>query len=218
MKKLLIVNATPKTDGLTYSYVKAAEETASKLGLDCKTLRLSSYNLMKCQMCYDGWGICFKEHYCVNGDGDGFSDLQEMVKDADAFVYVTPVYWGEMSEELKLFWDKLRRCETTKQWDEREEMVSYHKGKPSIIVAVAGGGGGGIASALMYMEHVIDQLGEHFGHQNGTAGIFDYIGVNRWNADYKLEALKSAIEAMEAINNGKKEPLPMNHIKDLEKF
>jgi len=193
--KLLIVSGTPKTDGITYSFVKTAEETAAVLGIESETITLSKMNLAKCKMCDDGWGVCFYEHYCIFGDKDGFTKLQQKVKEADAFVYLTPVYWGEMSEELKLFMDKLRRCESTKQWDSREDQVSYHKGKPSIFVAVAGGGGGGCGATFVHMELAISPMGgdswpkEH-------AGIFDCIAVNRWNQGYKRESLKAAITTM----------------------
>ncbi|MCL2604516.1 MAG: flavodoxin family protein [Defluviitaleaceae bacterium] len=217
-KKLLIINATPKKDGLSYSFVQAAKEAADENGLDSEILRLAGLGLQKCMMCYDGWGICFKEHRCAFGEKDGFGNVQKMISEADAFVYVTPVYWGEISEELKIFWDKLRRCETTKQWNGREESISFHKNKPSIIVAAAGGGGGGIPSTFVAMDRAVDQLGEHTGHMNGTAGVFDYIAVNRWNQVYKREALKAAIAEMTAINRDKKAVPVMNHLNDLEKF
>ena len=193
--KLLIISGTPKTDGLTYSFVTKAEETAKELNIDAEVIRLSGMNLTKCKMCDGGWGVCFYEHYCIYGEKDGFTKLQNKVKNADAFVYITPVYWGEMSEELKLFTDKLRRCEATKQWDSKTEEVSYHKGKPSILVAAAGGGGGGCPSAFLHMERAIGAMGgddwpkEH-------AGLFDFIAVNRWNKEYKQEALKMAITCM----------------------
>lgn len=216
--KLIIVNATPKKDGLCYSFVETAKEAADTLGLDSEIIHLSSLSLKKCMMCYDGWGICFKEHKCAFGDEDGFSNLQKTISDADAFVYITPVYWGDISEELKIFWDKLRRCESTKQWNGKNDSISFHKNKPSIIVATAGGGGGGIPSTFVAMERTVDQLGEHTGCLNGTAGIFDYIAVNRWNQVYKREALKAAIFEMTAINRDKKDVPVMNHLKDLEKF
>jgi len=209
--KLLIISGTPKTGGITYSFVKAAEDTANELGIDAEVIRLSGMNLLKCKMCEDGWGICFSEHRCMFGDKDGFNALQDKMKSADAFVYLTPVYWGEVSEEMKIFIDKFRRCQATKQWDSRESEVSFHKGKPSIIVAVAGGGGGGITSTFMQLEHAI-------GHMSGDAwprensGVFDLIGVNRWNQVYKREALKAAITAMFNYRKGSKpksvEPQP----------
>ena len=217
-KKLLIVNATPKKDGLCYSFVETAKEVADNLGLEAEVIRLAGFGLQKCIMCHDGWGICFKEHRCIFGEKDGFASLQKSVADAHAIVYITPVYWGEISEELKIFWDKLRRCESTKQWNGKEDIVSSHKNKPSIIVAAAGGGGGGIPSTFVAMERAVDQLGEHSGCANGTMGVFDYIAVNRWNQEYKRDALKAAIAEMTAINRDKKAVAVMNHLKDLEKF
>ena len=205
--KLLILNGTPKTDGLCHSFVKASEEAAVSCGIKTETVQLSSLNLTKCKMCGNGWGICFSEHKCAFGDGDGFNDLQMKVKNADAFIYITPVYWGLPSEDLKLFLDKLRRCQATKQWDSRDDEASFLRNKPSIIVASAGGGGGGIISTFVEIEQAIS-------HMDGKSwvygGIFDYIAVNRWNQDYKREALKAAIKEMHDIWSGKKEAPKQN--------
>ncbi|MCL1845022.1 MAG: flavodoxin family protein [Defluviitaleaceae bacterium] len=217
-KKLLIVNATPKKDGLTYSFVETAKKAGEAVGLDVEILRLAGLGIKKCVMCYDGWGICFKQHKCAFDAQDGFDKVRQKIADAHAFVYVTPVYWGEYSEELKIFWDKLRRCETTKQWNDKNDLESFHKNKPSIIVAAAGGGCGGILSTLSAMERAVDQVGSHSGNQNGKAGIFDYIAVNRWNQEYKREALKAAIAEMTAVCRDNKPVAEMNHLKDVEKF
>ena len=193
--KLIIISGTPKTEGLTYSFIKAAEETANGLGIDTEVIRLPEKNLLKCKMCDDGWGFCFFEHRCLFGDKDGFNALQEKIKNANGLLYITPVYWGEISEEMKIFMDKLRRCQATKQWDKRESEVSFHKGKPSIIVAVAGGGGGGITSTFFQLEQAILQMGgDAWPREN--AGIFDLIAVNRWNQEYKREALKTAVTSL----------------------
>jgi len=193
--KILIINGTPKTDGLCHAFVTQAEETAKVLGLEYETLRLSSLGLRKCTMCDDGWGICFKQHICKYGDEDGFNDLQLKVRDADAYIFISPVYWSEISEEMKIFIDKLRRCQATKQWDDREDEVSFLKGKGSILVASAGGGGGGIVNTFADMERAIAQMSGDMWPRE-TDGIFDYIAVNRWNKEYKLRALRDAITAM----------------------
>jgi multimeric flavodoxin WrbA len=193
--KLLIISGTPKTDGICHSFVTTAQETAKELNVNAEVIQLSGVNLNKCKMCGDGWGICFSEHYCAFGDKDGFNGLQKKVSEANAFVYITPVYWGEVSEELKIFIDKLRRCQATKQWDEREDEISFHKGKPSIIVASAGGGGGGIVSTFAALEMAILHMGGDAWPRE-SSGIFDFIGVNRWNQVYKRDALKSAITEM----------------------
>ena len=202
--KILIVSGTPKTDGLCHSLVEAAAETAVGLGVEADIIRLGETDLSKCKMCGDGWGICFSEHRCVFGDKDGFNNLQLKVKEADAYVYISPVYWGDISEEMKIFIDKLRRCQATKQWDSSEDEVSFHKGKPSILVASAGGGGGGILPTFEALERAVDHMGgERWSRQK--AGVFDYIAVNRWNQDYKREALKAAVKEMiKSVNEGDK--------------
>jgi multimeric flavodoxin WrbA len=192
--KLLILSGTPKTDGLTYSFVQGAAEAAEKAGVEVEIISLAKIGMQKCKMCGEGWGICFKQHKCVFGDKDGFNLVQEKVEKADAYVYITPVYWGEASEDMKLFIDKLRRCQATKKWN-REAGNSFALGKPSILVAVAGGGGGGIINTFSQIERAIGHMEGHEAPFE-REGVFDYIAVNRWNQDYKRDALKSAVAEM----------------------
>ena len=193
--RILVVSGNPKKDGLTWSFEEVANETMSELGVDADIVRLSEINLTKCKMCGDGWGICFNKHTCIFGDKDGFNELLKKVEKADAFIYISPVYWGEISEEFKIYMDKLRRTQATKQWNSDENEVSFMIGKPSIMVAVAGGGGGGIISTFENLERAILHMGGDAWPRE-SSGIFDYIGVNRWNQEYKREAFKMAIKTM----------------------
>ncbi|MDR0443530.1 MAG: flavodoxin family protein [Treponema sp.] len=202
--KLLIISGTPKQDGICHSLVTAAAETAQKLGADTQVIKIAELKLKSCQMCADGWGICFSEHRCEFGDKDGFNDLQNKFRDADAFVFITPVYWGEVSEELKNFFDKLRRSQATKQWNKNDVGQSFMIGKPSILVASAGGGGGGIVTTLQQMERAITHMGGDAWPRD-KSGIYDYIAVNRWNKDYKREALIAAVSSL--VNNFDKEAI-----------
>ena len=193
--KLLIISGTPKKDGICHSLVTAANETAAGLGAETEVIKLADLKLMHCKMCDEGWGICRSEHRCIYGDEDGFNMLQERFAKADAFVFITPVYWGEVSEALKCFLDKLRRCQASKQWDTDRAIPSFFNDKPSILVASAGGSGNGILSALSEMERAVIHMG---GDKNpkDRNGICDFIGVNRWNQDYKREALKASVAAL----------------------
>jgi len=151
-------------------------------------------------MCGDGWGICLKKHECEHDEN--FNALQEKVREADAFVYITPVYWSEVSEVLKNYLDKLRRCQATKQWNSEDTTGgSYLSGKPSILVASAGGGGGGIVNTFECIERAIAHMGGN-SQPRGNVGVYDYIAVNRWNQEYKRESLKSAVKSM--VENSKR--------------
>lgn len=176
--KILILSGSPKEKGLCRSIIEAAKEGIRCGKAQVEEVNLNDFDLLRCQVCNDGWGTCREEDYCSFGD-DGFNEIQKKVGSFDAYVIVTPVYWGEMSESLKCFLDRLRRCEFGP-----EGILS---GKQVILVASAGGTGNGILSCLEQM----DRFSRHTG-----AIIFDYFGVNRWNADYKREALKKAVCAL----------------------
>ena len=193
--KLLIISGTPKKDGICRSLVTAAYETAAELGAETEVIELGDNKPLPCKMCGEGWGICYSEHRCEFGDDDGFNAMQEKFSRADAFVFITPVYWGEVSETLKTFLDKLRRCQATKKWNEKDDVTSFFADKPSILVASAGGGGGGIVNTLNQMERAIAHMGGDV-RPRDKKGIYDYIAVNRWNKDYKLEALKAAVSSL----------------------
>ncbi|MDP3058890.1 MAG: NAD(P)H-dependent oxidoreductase, partial [bacterium] len=91
----------------------------------------------------------------------------------------SPVYWGETSEALKSFIDRLRRCEFGPKGALSNKQV--------LLIAVPGGSGNGLLTCLEQMERFCRHTG---------AIIFDYIGVNRWNSDYKRVAVKSAAFAL----------------------
>jgi multimeric flavodoxin WrbA len=100
---------------------------------------------------------------------------------ADALVFVTPVYWGDLSESMKAFTDRLRRCEAS----QGEE--SGLANKPVLMVAAAGGSGNGMITCLASLERWI---------QHVRARKWDFIPVNRWNRAYKLGTIRSAASAM----------------------
>lgn len=178
--KVLILSGTPKREGLCWSCIEAASAGAERAGADCEIVRLLDYKLARCAVCGDGWGTCRGEHVCRYG-GDGFAEIQKKMTDADAVILDTPVYWGDMTEVMKAFFDRFRRCEAMKG---EEGAIA---GKYVLLIASPGGSGNGMISCLEQMERLCHHLG---------AKIFDYIGVNRWNKDYKLVSISEAAAAM----------------------
>jgi multimeric flavodoxin WrbA len=181
--KYLIVSGNPKKDGLCKAVTGEIFRGAKDGGADAEILTLEK--LERCHVCGGGWGSCREQHRCSFG-GDGFDAAQEAVKKADAFCFITPVYWAEMAEALKCFFDRLRRCEAVFIRKEGEAPGAL-AGKPVLLAASPGGSGNGAVECLDQM----DRFCRHTG-----AVIFDYISVNRWNNDYKKKAAYSAARAM----------------------
>lgn len=181
--KIAILSGNPKTDGLCQSIINAAKHGAEKAGAKVNEIRLCDLDLGCCKVCDDGWGTCRDENYCSFGS-DGFDDVVEQLANCDALIMATPVYWGESSEALKSFIDRFRRCHFGQN--------GVLAGKQVLLIASPGGSGGGLLTCLEQM----DRLCHHTG-----AVIFDYIGINRWNSDYKME---TTIAAASALASGRK--------------
>jgi multimeric flavodoxin WrbA len=172
----LIISGNPKHDGLCYAVTEEIRRGAGDGGADTDILTVEK--LERCHVCGDGWGTCREQHRCAFGQ-DGFNTAQERVKKADQLCLITPVYWGEMAEGLKCFFDRLRRCEFGQAGALSEKQI--------LLTASPGGSGNGLLSCLEQM----DRFCRHTG-----AVIFDYVGVNRWNRDYKKGAAYAAARAM----------------------
>ncbi|GHU71700.1 flavodoxin family protein [Clostridia bacterium] len=183
--KFLMITGNPKKDGLCNSIETAIEKGVTEGGGSFE--RLDANQFLRCQVCGNGWGTCRDQYKCVLAPKDGFDKAQQTIAVADAICLITPVYWGEMAEGLKSLIDRLRRCES---------FIGGHKGvlaeKPVLLVAVPGGSGNGALTCLEQMDRFC---------RHTSAVIFDTIGVNRWNQDYKREA---AYAAAKAIAQGRK--------------
>jgi len=178
--KILIVSGSPKREGLCWSCVNAAAAGAGQAGAECEIVFLSDYKLARCAVCGDGWGPCRSEHKCIYGD-DGFTEIQKKLRAADKLILATPVYWGDMTELMKAFFDRFRRCESAVLGG------GAAAGKQVLLIASPGGSGNCMISCLEQMDRLCAQLG---------AKVYDYIGVNRWNKDYKLVCIEKAAAAL----------------------
>lgn len=176
--KICILSGNPKKDGLCQSVIDAAKLGAVEGGAEVDEIRLCDLKLTSCRVCGEGWGTCRNQNYCAFGS-DGFDEVKKRVESSDAVILATPVYWGEISEALKSFIDRLRRCEFGQ--------AGILSNKQVLIIASPGGTGNGLLSSF-------EQLDRFCRHT--SAVIFDYIGVNRWNSDYKRLTAKAAAYAI----------------------
>jgi multimeric flavodoxin WrbA len=177
--KAMIITCSPNKEGLTEACGRVAKDGVESAQGTVVPVRLNDLNLSKCQACGNGWGPCRNEHECQTNDD--FQAVHHSLKDCDALVLVTPVYFGEMSESAKVFLDRLRRCEAF------VEGRNSLEGKPVLCVAAAGGSGGGTVSCLASMEKILVRI---------RAESFDLVGVTQRNKSYMLDAIRSASQKM----------------------
>lgn len=130
----------PNKIGLTFSCVEQCEKELEKLENEVEHICINKKNIKKCLACGKrGWGICLEEHKCIQKDD--FNGIYEYMSNFDVYIFITPVYFWEMSESAKNFFDKLKRCDAFKD-------NSKIKGKKIICIACAGGSGNGTEETL----------------------------------------------------------------------
>lgn len=181
--KILIVTSSPNAEGLTAASGEAARQGVIDGRSPARVIDLNGFKLGRCAVCDDGWGTCRDGHSCQVEDD--FQSLHQMIGEAEGYVFVTPVYFGDMSEPMKTLFDRLRRCEATK--DRIAEEVSIMREKPTVGIAAAGGSGHGAVSCLAAMERLLARLG---------VDQFDFIPITKRTRDYQLETIHDALSSM----------------------
>lgn len=173
--KVVAIQSSANTDGLTCQLAEAVLEGARSMGADAELVHLNRLRIEACKAHERGWGTCRSKGTCMLEDD--FSKLREKVNQADALIFSTPVYYGDLSESAKCFLDRWRRCESFKR--EASPLI----GVPAIGIAAAGGSGGGAVNALGHLETYLRWL---------QFTILDLVPVTRASKPHKLDMLRAA--------------------------
>ncbi len=105
---------------------------------------VNKLNIRACLACGPrGWGKCGDAYECAIKDD--FNKLYYQMSEYDAYIFITPVFFHEMSESAKTFFDKLKRCDA---FNEQSKI----RGKKVIAIACAGGSGTGCDNTLKAFE------------------------------------------------------------------
>lgn len=174
--RVLAIQSSNRPDGLSGRLAAAVLEGAAAAGCETETVALSDLRIATCQACPPaGWGQCRAGHDCVIEDE--FQSLRAKIIAADALVFVSPVYFWDLSESAKRFLDRLRRAE----WSRRD--TSPLRGKPVIGIVAAGGSGNGAVPAAAAMERYTTWL---------QLQHVVYLPVTRQNQALQLRAARDA--------------------------
>ena len=173
MKKVAVVWSSPNTDGLTAAAKNQIISGLAEAGVQTEEIHLNRKKLEYCRACGNGWGTCNKLGTCVIQDD--FAEIYQTLAEADGIIWISAVYWSEMTECFKAFFDRLRRCDATKNHALAE--------KRCVLIACAGGTGRGALECLQQLEKGLTHMGMR---------AYDRIPVVRYNREYMLSALHAA--------------------------
>lgn len=102
-RKVLVLMASPRAQGNSTILAEEAARGAEKAGATVEAFRLAKMKIGPCLAC----DACRKP----GADGcirkDDIRMLHAKLRDADALLVASPVYWFTMSAQIKLFMDRL---------------------------------------------------------------------------------------------------------------
>jgi multimeric flavodoxin WrbA len=172
--KVLILVGNRDPNGRSGRAASALKEGLLAGGAQVESITLLEKKLLGCvQRGQDGFGECLEMGTCKLEDD--FAGLVDTVRAADMVCFVTPVYWGGLSEVMQTFLGRLRRIGL------HENGKKGISGKKAMGVCVAGGGGGGSINCCDLMQRIL-------GHCEFD--VVDMVPVRKQNLEHKLEVLR----------------------------
>ena len=117
-KKVLIISASFRPRSNSAILAHEAERGAKDAGHEVEFINLRDKDIRCCLGC----SSCQKIFKCVQKDD--MAELIEKVRSADVLIFATPIYFYEMSRQLKTFLD---RCNPLYRSGNRQICLSYDR-------------------------------------------------------------------------------------------
>ena len=99
--KVLLVNGSPHKEGCTYTALKEVADTLNEEGIETEIFWLGVKPISGCIAC----GTCYEKGKCVFDDV--VNEFALKCKEADGFIFGTPVHYAAASGAMTSFMDRL---------------------------------------------------------------------------------------------------------------
>ena len=99
--KVMFVNGSSHLHGTTMAAIEEMEKVFRAEGIETEVIQIGGKPIADCLQC----NVCGKTGKCVFTD-DGVNEFVEKAKDADGFVFATPVYFAHPSGRIFDFLDR----------------------------------------------------------------------------------------------------------------
>lgn len=155
---LLILNASPRPDGIISSLAAVAADEARALGAEAAVIDVNALHVAPCRGCMR----CRDTGSCVLPPDDSLRVIAAM-READAIIVATPAYWANIPGTLKLLFDRMVYA-----------MIDSHKAMPLPLL----GGKRAACFVTCSTPRPWDSLfGQSTGAVRALRSIFRYSGV-----------------------------------------
>ncbi len=176
-KKIVILNGSPRKKGNTAALVQAFAEGAENAGNTVTEFFLDGMDIHGCKGCFGGHSA--KECPCVQKDD--MCKIYPAIKACSVVVLATPLYYWNMSGQLRTAIDRLFALE--------ENDGNLLRGNDRACALLMAAEGKGFADVLTYYDHLAEHLHwENLGHvlAGGNCDAGDIAGKPELGQAYAL--------------------------------
>lgn len=176
-KKIVILNGSPRKKGNTSELAKAFTRGAESAGHTVTEFFLDSMNIHGCKGCFGGRSG--RDHPCVQRDD--MDKIYPAVRECDVIVLASPLYYWNMSGQIRTAVDRLFALE------EGDGNLLRGHGRASALLMAAEGSG--FEDVLLYYDHLMEHLKwKNLGHvlAGGNGDIGDIEGKPEVSDAYEL--------------------------------
>ncbi|MBN1928282.1 MAG: flavodoxin family protein [Chlorobiaceae bacterium] len=129
--KVIGINGSPRPAGNTSIMLKTVFEVLEQEGIETELLQVGGTGIRGCRACY----ACIKtKNRECSIKGDGFNEIFEKMVEADGMILASPVYFADITPELKALIDRAGFVSRT------NGQLFRHKVGASVVSLRRGGG------------------------------------------------------------------------------
>ena len=176
-KKIVILNGSPRRNGNTSALVRRFTEGAESVGHTVTEFFLDKMDIHGCKGCFGG----HSSRACPCVQKDDMDQIYPAVRDCDVIVLATPLYYWNMSGQLRTAVDRLFALE--------EGDGNLLRGHDRAGVLLMAAEGNDFADVLTYYDHLMQHLKwKNLGHvlAGGNGDVGDIAGKSELEQAYAL--------------------------------
>ncbi|MDD3193094.1 MAG: flavodoxin family protein [Oscillospiraceae bacterium] len=166
-KNIVILNGSPRKNGNTSALVHSFTKGAESAGNAVTEFFLDSMNIHGCKGCFGGHSS--RECPCVQKDD--MMQIYPAVKECDVIVLATPLYYWNMSGQIRTAIDRLFALE-----EGDGNLLRGHNKSSALLMSAEGYG---FEDVVLYYDHLMEHLKwNNLGHvlAGGNGDVGDIAG------------------------------------------
>ena len=151
-KKLLIVNGSPRKNGLDAAIARMIAATAKNYDYDAEIVNICDMDINGCRACM----YCKKNEGCAQKDD--MTQMYEKIRGSDMIVLASPIYFGAETGQLKCFVDRFYSMVRNQ---DGQRLVNFGKATKGSLLLTCGAKDGPMiyGAVLTRMSKVLKSMG-----------------------------------------------------------